>query len=278
MSERSELLDLPGMQGGLSTLALGPPGSGKSHLLSTAAELGRAKLIAFRPKEINSRGYVTHGIAEDAELFHDPGWRPSIDKYEAGAWLDLMTRLDELMTDDEYDVVLFDPLTDIQEIISHEILAKENASSVDEYSDRYGYWGQMRQKWIEFTKAITALNFASRPKHVLSAVHAKIPHEEEKEEEGIRFWGDVIPSMGGSYKLDIGGEFHIQVFTRMEHEYDQKTREQEEFYRMQVRPSPQAQTKVSLLTKEELPADRLLPNSYPQLLTEMREALENAGG
>ena len=116
------------IQGGLTGLFCGPPGTGKSHLLGTISEVEGIEnpiLLAPKPREVNSAKYREHDI--HSEVFSDKGWHPAIDRFEIGAYKALYTRVVDLYEDEDYDVVLCDPFTDVVNLAAHELLMAEKA-------------------------------------------------------------------------------------------------------------------------------------------------------
>jgi hypothetical protein len=285
------------IRGGLSILVQGPPGTGKSEFAASAAEKGLSvKLLALRPKEIDSAGYVKHGINAEAELFHDPGWMPSIEEYEARGFVQLLKRLKALQQDDDVDVVVLDPITDLNELIAHELLSFEQEGDYNEAAtDARQLWGTHRKKFIEVIKAATYLCHAPHPKHVICVVHTKPTSEETKvkkggrwvtekssdqKAQGTRFFGDVMPLLEGSVKYDIGGEFQIQAFTDFKRERVNKGSASkpdyvtENDFGLLLKPDDERFAKVSAAYLE----DERLPNHFPTLLEAIEEALEEIGG
>lgn len=256
-------------RGGLSFLLVGSGGTGKSWFAGTAAERGAAKLIAFRPKEIDSYQYVQHGLNEDAVLINDPRWAPTMDSYEAGAYQKLMRTLWDLQDDDETDIVIFDPLTDVNEIIKREILKKERVGRVKEYSDGLSLWGEVRDRWMEVLNNMTALQYAEHPKHIIGIVHAKPPSEEEEGRQGIQFHGTSLPMLQGSVKYDITAEFQVVLHTRIERNFNQKLKRQEESYVVEVRANAERHNKIALAPALQ---ERTLPNDFGSVMDAIEEA------
>lgn len=221
-----------GLAGGLSAALLGPPGTGKSSFLGSCGRLGPAKLLAAKPREANSWLYRETGITADAEVFHDPHWRPTLGMYEADAYVRFLKRVWELYDDKTYDFILVDPFTDLASLAAHELLKKHKASTPRETPDSQGYYGELKFKLEEVTQALTALQFAPKPKHVLVSVHVQAPKEDtqlsraqgggtkesqDNRKAGIEYEGNVLPMIEGGYRTKFAGEFDIVLFSDIKH-------------------------------------------------------------
>lgn len=259
----NQIQDRLDLSGGLLTLIVGPPGTGKSWMAGSLAEFGPTHLIAFKPKEVDSHNYNAHGVEHD--LFHDPLWSPSTERYEASGWQDFVGRMHELLRDDEVENVILDPLTDLHVLIKHEIAKKENASSIGDMRDSLGAWGDVRARWEEAANLITSLAFAPTPKNVAAVVHAKVPTEEEEEKRNVEFMGEVLPAIQGGFKTVLEGEFHLVLHTRVVSGRETK-------YMVEVTASSKRHNKVSIAPQlSELKVE----NDFASLLDAIEEARED---
>lgn len=262
---------------GYSMLVIGPPGTGKSEFAASIAPHtdGKVKLLALRPKEIDSAGYVKHGINAEAELFHDPGWLPSIGSFEAGAWAAFLTRLRELQTDEEYGAVIVDPITDLNEIIGHALLAPVKAADPHEAGDPRSYYGNLKKRMMEAVKAMTYLAYAQKPKHVVAVVHARPAGEEDDRVREVKYMGRIQAALEGSIRHEIGGEFQMQLFTdlRVRRENVSKGRkpkfETVRDYGLLIQPNNDRFAKLNVYVDEAR-----IPNDFGALLG----AIESGGG
>jgi hypothetical protein len=274
-----------GLAGGLSMAVMGPPGTGKSTLLGSCGRLGPCKLLACKPREANSWLYRETGITADAEVFHDPRWRPSLDKFVAEGFVSLIQRLWDLYDDKNYDFVLFDPYTDAVLLAIHELLKVERKASFAESSNSQGLYGSLRQKLEELTGALTALQFAPKPKHVLISVHTQAPKDDiqlsqrqgggtkestDNRAQGVEYEGKVLPMIEGGYRTKFAGDFDLVVFSDVKHEkklVDRKMVESVE-YVVQVAPDPDRHAKQTL---GSVFAEKTLPNDFAAFLAHIRK-------
>lgn len=216
----SELL-FKGLAGGISTTVMGPPGSGKSTLLGSCGRLGRAKLLATKPREANSWLYRETGITKDAEVFYDAKWRPTAGSYDASGFVRLVQRLNALYDDTEFDFILLDPFTDVVTLAANEILKVERAATPRDMKDPMSFYGALRYKLKEVIQALTVLQYAPKPKHVLVSAHTQPAKEEsrggntaaDKAAQGVEYEGKILPMIEGAYRREFAGEFDIVLFS-----------------------------------------------------------------
>lgn len=265
-----------GLVGGLSLAYMGPPGTGKSSLLGSCGRLGPCKLLATKPREANSWLYRETGIAPDAEVFFDPKWRPSLNMFEADAYVRLLQRLWELYEDETYDFILLDTFTDLVELAANELLKTEKAATPRDMGDSMGFYGALRYKLREVTQAFTALQYAPKPKHVLVAVHTQPAKEDQvrkgtvvestdNRSHGVEYEGNVLPMIEGGYRYKFAGEFDIVAFSDIritKKIVDRKSVDVVE-YIAQVSPDNDRHAKQSLAA---VFANKELPNDFAEFL------------
>lgn len=272
-----------GLAGGLSVADMGPPGTGKSTFGGSCGRLGPTKLLATKPREANSWLYRETGITADAEIFHDPKWRPSNGMYEADGYKRFINRLWDLYDDKEFQFVVCDPFTDLVSLAAHEILKTENAATPRDMRDSQSFYGALRYKLEEATQALTALQFAPFPKHIVVTVHTQAAKEDtqlsraqgggtkqssDNRAQGVEFEGMVLPMIEGGYRTKFAGEFDIVVFSDIRHTSRLKpgtaTREQIQEYVIQVQPDEQRHAKQTI---GAVFGHRDLPNDFGALLS-----------
>ena len=213
-----------------SILVLGPPGTGKSTLCASIAEVvkpERVALIALRAKERDSWKYREHGLDETATMILDGGWRPNLEMYQADGFRELSKLLLDLYRSDKVDAVIVDPLTDVFELVAHSLLAQDMVESPRDLEGRnsgIAYYGAFRKKCVQIVKDLTILTAAPHPKWVLAAMHTQPVVDENiidkkgtaaKKAKGTRYEGDVLPMMEGSYKFDLAGAFAMKLYSRV---------------------------------------------------------------
>lgn len=270
-----------GLAGGMSMAVMGPPGTGKSTLLGSCGVLGPAKLLATKPREANSWLYRENGIIADAEVFMDAKWRPSLGMYEADAYVRLLKRLWELFDDKDYDFVLLDPFTDLVELAANELLKTEKAATPRDMRDSMGFYGALRYKLREVTQALTALQFAPKPKHVLVSVHTQPAKDDQQragqviesadnKSQGVEYEGTVLPMIEGGYRHKFAGEFDIVVFSDIEHKTEIVDRKSVKTSRYVVQVAPDADRHAKQ-TLGSVFADKTMPNDFAAFLAHIRE-------
>src|SRR5690606_36207103 len=118
----------------------------------------------------------------------------------------------------EHDFIILDVYTDLVLLVAHELLKPEKAATPQDMADSQRFYGALRHKLEEFTLALTALQFAPRPKHVIVSVHTQPAKEdtvrkgETKESadnraRGIEYEGTVLPMIEGGYRTKFTGDF-----------------------------------------------------------------------
>jgi hypothetical protein len=266
---------LEGFNGGVTGLFIGPPGTGKSELLGSIGEIVPASevvLICPKPREANSGRYRQFGF--EAEIFRDHKWRPEANLWEADGYSRLLNRLYTLYDDTEKSVVILDPLTDAVTLAAHQILKAEQAATPAQLRDKLGYYSSMKARLKDLVTTLTGLASADlpRPKHVFVAIHAQPAKEDdikgnataEKEAKGISYFGDVMPSMEGSYRQEVAGEFDIVGYTTVRHEVVREGAKvrKETRYLVQLTPDNERHAKVGLARGLE----KEMENNLPALL------------
>ena len=264
--------------GGITGLFLGPPKTGKSWLLGSAAELvdpERVRLICPKPQEVNSFQYEKHGLAERAEVFRDHRWLPSAGVFEADGYQRLMRYILSLYEDDDAQIVLLDPFTDVVSLAAHELMKGEQAQSPKDMRNSIDFYGGLRYRLRDAAQALVGLSSKdlTTPKHVFVAVHAQPTKEEdvkgkettEGKGKGVQFFGDVLPMIEGGYRMDIAGEFDLVGYTSIRHGYNTKVRPpvKETSYIVQLVPDEE---KHGGLRLSPMLAEKELPNNLTAIL------------
>lgn len=249
-----DLLDA--RRGGISLAIVGAPGTGKSTFLGSIGKLYKKEeilLLAPKPREINSWKYTEHEIDQSAEVFADHKWKPSLDKYEADAFLKLEQRVESLYDDTQHRVIILDPYTDVVKFAAHDLLKAEKAATPRDSGDSRGFYGALKHKLGNFTSTLAGLSSPSLavPKHVLVAVHAQPAKEDEKGAGGgVTFEGEVMPMIEGGHRHDFASEFDILCYSKIKHfsQFNPKTKktEREVKYLVQVSADPKRHAKTAI--------------------------------
>jgi hypothetical protein len=216
---RAQLFD-PFDGHGTAIAVAGPPGTGKSTFAGSAAKYGRVALLCPKPREVNSWLYREHKSNIDAEIFHDPKWRPTMGLYEATGFISLAKRIIDLYSDENYDFVVVDPYTDVVALVAHELMKAEKAASPRDLSDSRGFYGGLKWRLKEITQMITTLAHAPHPKHIIVTVHTQPPKDDvgntehaDSKGKGIEYEGSVLPMIEGGYRREFASEFDAMVYT-----------------------------------------------------------------
>lgn len=273
------------LRGGLTGLFISPPGTGKSHLLGTIAEvpgIEKVLLLAPKPREVNSFLYRKYHEKIDAEVFRDHGWAPAAGKYDCGAFTRLYKRVLTLYEDDTYDAILLDPLTDVAHLIAHEILMPEKAATPRELRDPLGFYSALRYRFKDFTQSLTGLASPDlkRPKHVLVTVHAQPTKEEdvkgratvESHAKGVEFMGDALPMIEGGYRREIAGEFDIVGFGGLKYELvkgEGGKMERQARFVVQLNADPERHAKAAIVPRLK---EKEVANSMVEIFRVIKEA------
>ena len=282
-----------GFAGGVSLLVAGPAGTGKSTLLGSAAKLAPTYLLATKPRELNSWAYTTNGVTREngrAELFFDHLWRPTLGSYKADGFGRLLKRIWSLYEDPTVRIVLLDPITDVVSLAAHSMLSIENAAAPRDMNDPQSFYGALKYKLKEFTQALTALQYADVPKHVLATVHTQPAKEDQpatknrparvssdKIAKGVEFEGDVLPMIEGGYRREIASEFDAMLFSGVRYDWVETkangkvSRVQKPIYFVQVQPNAERHSKVAIAP---LLGGRELPNDFEVFIRAVQEARE----
>lgn len=216
---------------GWALCVAGPPGTGKSTFGGSAAEFGKVALLATKPREANSWLYRENKSSITSRIYHDPKWRPSLEMYEANAFIELAQSILRLYDDKEHQFVVLDPFTDVVSLIAHEMLKVEKVASPRDSRDSQGFYGGLKYRLKELTQMLTALCFAPHPKHVIVTVHTMPPKDDvqlsqrqgggtkessDNKAAGIEYEGAVLPMIEGGYRREFASEFDAMLFTEVQ--------------------------------------------------------------
>ena len=249
-------------ENGNTFLIEGCPGTGKSKAASTILNVegvDRALILGTKQRELASFGYDDPRFVK--ERFIDAKWRPSIGMFEADAFVKLLHRLFDLYEDDLYDAVIIDAGTDAYNFAGNELRKVEKAPTPRDMRDSRGYYGALKAKSKELTEAVTALAYASRPKHVIMTMHTQPAKEDEaSQKKGIEFEGSVMAAIEGGHRDVIAGDFDVVLFTDIKNEKKLVNGKMQEStsYVLQIRPDHERHAKVALgplLDVKEIPND-----------------------
>jgi len=271
----------------ISAVILGAPGLGKSTLAGSVMELEqvkKAKLLVTKPGEEKSWLYQKYGLTDEAELFYDLGWNPTLGELKAGAYLKLLKRLRELQADTDFDAVIIDPGTDAINLLEHHILESQGVGSPGELRDTQGFYRQLRDKAQEFVLYAHLLStpLVKRPKFVLIPWHTQPPKDgnivslghgmKEKQESadqkaaGIEYEGQVLPMVEGSYRRKLAADVDVVVYCDLvsNKQINKKTKKPEEVteYMIQVVPNKDRHSKIRIAPTLE---GQMIPNRMPDL-------------
>jgi hypothetical protein len=135
------------------------------------------------------------------------------------------------------------------------------------------YYGDIGRDARFFIQRLTMLTTAKRPKWVIATQHTRPASEEDLNKKkhsdakakGVRFEGEVLPQMEGSYRYDMGGEFSIQLFTNLDKHYQRGTS-----YQIQVGPDRERHAAIGSAPQLSV---NVLPNDMPSLVRAVDDAI-----
>jgi len=189
----------------------------------------------------------------------------------------------DLYEDEDHDVVLLDPMTDVVTIAAHELLMAEKAESPRDLRDSIGFYGALKYKLKGFTQALVGLASKDlpRPKHVFVAVHTQPTKEEdikgkattEAVAKGIEFMGEALPMIEGGYRREIAAEFDIVGFTSLVYDNVRVGGKlvREANFVVQLNADPARHAKVAIVP-------RLKEKTVPNSMVDLFRVIEEAGG
>lgn len=268
------------LNGGLACVVQGPPKTGKSWFLGTAASLGKTKLLALKPREVNSYQYVQHGINKDAQIFSDPNWLPDLEMYESRAYLQFVRAVHALYADMETEIVIVDPLTDFDHFVDHFLLSPYKGSAPADFPEGgMRFFGHKKKKFEDILPLITGLTHAPKPKIVLAAIHTQPTREEDMKNKkhadalarGVLYHGSVLPAWEGSAKYLFNADWDMIIHTDVDRKPGQKPGESPTTdFRIQVSANKERHAGLALAPMFE---EMYLPNDFPGLLKRIEEVL-----
>jgi len=272
MSEFSDRYD--SLEDGLSTVIIGPPGTGKSTFAASVCEVvepERVLLLVTKPREKSSYLYRKYGLTKRAEVFHDIKWNPEAKKYIADAWHSLMARLDSLYEDTDYDAIILDPGTDAIKLADHSLMAPHKVGSPGDLGDTRSYYRQLKDKSQEFVDKLVGLSssdFTKSPKHIIVTWHAQPVKEGDQVSKDLAFLGNMLPAIEGGYRIKLAGDFsncvksEILPARRVMDKITKKLIEQPEQHVIQVRGDADFHAKVADAPPLK---EKYLPNNFKAL-------------
>lgn len=287
----------------------GPPGTGKSTLLGSMAEVVENVLVlATLPRELESWLYQKYALPYI--LFEDPEWVPAVlgekknaqenvlkaGKYNARAFAHFLEVLEWLrMEDEQYDAIIVDSGTELAELGWHAALAPFGVSTPSQIEGR-SRWLPYETLDTHLSAAVDSLvslsQSAKRPKHVGISWHTQPPKDDaiddgggtkvKKESAdsagaGVEFEGHVLPMVRGRFRRRLSNKVPTFVYTDVKIAYDvgsglsRSNAATSVEYRIQVRPDMDRHTKLP----GPLPVTQYIPNNF-KALTKLLDEQEAA--
>lgn len=277
----------------ISFVVMGPPGTGKSTLCGSMAEVvgnDRTLVIATLAREKNSWKYVENQVP--SVLIEDKNWNPSQKQFDATGFPEFLQLCRWLREeDDQYDAIILDSGTELAELGWHAALAPHSVGSPAEMDGKsrwlpYETLANSADQGIKELVSLTTV--AKRPKHVGVTWHVQPPKDDTVESvgsgtdrtsrtkesadnaaQGVEYEGKILPMIRGQYRRKLTSQFDTVVYTDVR--IDKKTEQlpagkfrvyEEVSYRLQVRPDADRHTKVP----GPLPQMVHIPNSFNELL------------
>lgn len=278
----------------LSMVVLGAPGLGKSTLAGSIADgimdPSEVLLCVTKPGEEKSWMYQKTGLIESAELYHDPKWKPTLGSYTAGAYVQLLQRLQSLLDDETYGAVIVDPGTDVVSLLEHHLLAPHGVGSPGDFPDGRSFYRQLKDGAEEFlqTASVLSSSLAARPKWVIIPWHVQPAKEGEyvkqgrdrvktesadEKSAGIEYEGSVLPMIEGAYRRKLAADVDVVIYCDVEIRKDLKSRPPKETaeYVVQVSPTSERHSKMRGTRGS---TNGTIPNHMKEIVQLIREGRE----
>jgi hypothetical protein len=266
-------------------LDLGPPKTGKSHMLSTLCAEGKTLLISTLPRETSSEGYQKYN--PDTILLKDSGWRPTQGRFEADAFQQFLNLMDTLATDEEYRVVLLDSGTELGEFAWHAALSPFKVASpadMDDRDNRFRPYTKIADLMRQALDGLLALKDAPLRKHVGIAWHLQTTKDDQvvfdkavqtqvkkasADTKGgdVEYMGTVLPMLQGGFRRKIAGladavvYSHVQ-FKRVTRKAGTPGSDKQASYVIQVAPDEDRHAGIPAILPPEIV---YIPNNWQEL-------------
>lgn len=267
-----------GLERGRLLMALGGPGTGKSHLLGSVCEVvppARVLLLATNVLEANSHLYRRHGLSARAEIYHDRDWSPDDGLFKAEAFNALRKRVRTLYGDPNIDAVLIDSGTDAVRLLENRTLASLQMASIGDLRGRgakdasFSFYDQILDRTQAFMGTLAELTLAPHPKFVILSWHARAGSESDEATKGIDHEGKVLPMLRGQYRRKVAGDCDAVLFTDIQRKVE-AGRQQTNFV-MRIVPSSDEHAKVRSISMTGAPEH--IPNNFAAYLELERRAI-----
>lgn len=257
---------------GLFVSIIGQPGSGKTHMARTAAQLGKTLVICAPAAEVV--GYA--GLPNvNCVVLNDDEWKPSEGLFVAKAYQQLMDALAMVEQSDEYKVLIFDTMSaGGSDAIWNYVMSGYGTDDPRTLggNSRTPYV-TYRSRFTELLNRLDLLRFRKKM-HVLVLWHEDIreieglgtPRKETEKQGGdmkviTRWDSGRLPMMTGSLRQDVSKWFDLNC-------YAEPVSNSNPFRcRLVVVPDntrPQAKSRLPIVPA--LQALNEIPNNYPALL------------
>ena len=196
---------------GLLIGRLGVPGSGKSHFVRTASAIGKTWVAITDPGEAD--GY---DASVETQQFWDTDFFPTLDRWSASGWGDLLKALYALKDRADIAVVGIDSMTGVSELISHDVRKLTRSQTLKDVGE-YGLGFQKYSGHLRQLLGVLKL-LAVGGKHVICTFHIVAKEQEgagaAKIEGGdLEFEERLLPALEGSIRQHVSGDFSVWAFS-----------------------------------------------------------------
>jgi hypothetical protein len=286
-----------GLERGRLVIVLGPPGTGKSSLLGSVADVidpMRVELLCTKANEANSFLYRKHGLSARAEIFTDPNWDPDLGVKEATGFNELRKHIRELRGVPDIDAVLIDSGTDAIRLLENRTLASLDMASIGDLRGKgakdasFGFYDQLLDRGQKFMEGLIELTLPPHPKFVLMTWHSRAASESDEETKGIDHEGSVLPMMRGQYRKKLMGDADAVLFTDIRRRLEpaqlakpalngqpaQPAIPAKQVVEYVVRVTPSASEHAKVRSISSVGAPEFIPNTFAAWLELERKAVE----
>lgn len=268
--------DYSPLAAGIMADVVGPPGSGKSTFIRSAALAVGGKAVGLIAPSSELASYA--GLDVDFVPLDDPNWRPSASQFVTEGAKEAHAALDAVMKRDDVKLLFVDNMTRVSDVFANAILAPERAAYPRQLSDPRSFYASFYYRVLEFMKRLVAVHFVKKVPVIVSW------QEDIKEAEGqgqaqmkvvenqqrLVWESAKMPALQGSLRNEVAQFFDAHLYAEAV-----PANGKEPFRcRLVALPTKYQLAKMRLpITKALQAQGGVLPNDYPTLMKIVEGAL-----